>query len=206
MAGEPKRDRMSLGAFLDFFETRHGEKWELIDGIPVMMTNPRRRHGTISGNVFARLLPLARGRGCEIFAGDMKVRRPGDDLFAAIPDITICCGPRGDDGDIIIDDQTIIIELTSPSSKKIDVAHKLQAYTEVPALEAYIIIHPDERRVEVWRRRRPGGDAVHPFREWVDAVFSRPEAAVPFPELGAEMTVADTYADTDLADQAMGQR
>lgn len=204
-----KPERMDVETFLDFAEDRPDhERWELFDGVPVMMTNPNIRHGTIAGNLMMKLGPIARARGCQIFAGDIKVRDPANQWFAGIPDLLIRCGSKPAGTENTLTHPTILIEILSPSTKARDLADKFIAYTAMDSLQMYIILYQDEMRAEVWQRRPAGAKsppdedtapAQGSGRGWDNLTLTRPGDTLHLPPIDTALTLAQIYEDTDLA-------
>ena len=59
--------------------------------------------------------------------------------------------------DIVAREPCIVVEVTSPSTARIDRGEKLEAYRRIPALRAYLIVDHRRRRVERHWRESPGG-------------------------------------------------
>lgn len=81
---------MTVAEYLDL-ERKSETKSELLNGVMFAMTGASREHNLISGNVFAALHAQLRGRSCEIYTNDMRVRVPTTDLFT-YPDVVVVCG------------------------------------------------------------------------------------------------------------------
>lgn len=74
MGAEPQR-RLTVAEFLALereTETRH----EFLDGEMFAMSGASREHNLIGTNLVAALHPQCKGRGCEVYANDMRVRIP----------------------------------------------------------------------------------------------------------------------------------
>lgn len=58
----------------------------------------------------------------------------------------------------------LLVEVTSPSTETTDRREKLAAYTRIPTLKGYLVVHQDVRRVERYWRTDAGtwesGDVV----------------------------------------------
>ena len=81
----------------------------------------------------------------------------------------------------------IIVELLSPSTRGYDLVDKRNAYRGLDSLEAYVIIHPDVRRVEV-DRRGPGGQWHTDTIDDGDVLFG-----------GTALSLEAIYAETAIA-------
>ena len=71
MALAAKRDaRMDVSEFRLWVEGRPAhERWELLDGEPVLMAPPRERHQAIVANLIRRIGDFADAKGCRAMPG-----------------------------------------------------------------------------------------------------------------------------------------
>lgn len=160
--------------------TPDDERWELLDGEPVLMSPPRARHQRIVMNIAKRLDELAERRGCNALPG-LGVLSEAMDDFAPIPDIVVTCGPLAQDG--YTKDPVLVAEVLSPSTMRNDLGRKTAFYRSVPSLRTFLIVHQDEVRVEVWRR----ADGWSMSGAGAGAVID-------LPELGGALAVDEVYA------------
>lgn len=193
MAVAARREtRMSVAAYRDWVETRPDEeRWQLIDGEPVLSPPPRERHQTIVTNLIRRLSALPRDKGCRALPGLAVLSEAMDD-FAPIPDVVVRCGPLLPDG--YSSDPILLAEVLSPSTMTIDRGRKIDFYRTVASLRTFLIVYQDEPRIEVFARRDAG--------EWDRAVLGL-EGVLDLPELGGAVAVRDVY--TGIAFQAAAQ-
>ena len=82
------------------------------------------------------------------------------------------------------DEPVVIVEVLSPSTRRVDLTEKKDAYLTIPSLMVYLLVEQDQPAVEVFRRT-PQGFATELYRG-LDAV-------VPLPEVGAELALIDVY-------------
>ena len=151
----------TLADYLAFFDTRpEHERWELIDGVIEMMTNPTERHGLICGNIFAPLKLALDGSGCRVFAGSLRVQRSDDrdEDMATIPDVLVRCGPRREQS--FATDPTIVVEVLSPSTAYKDRGSKFDFYRRLPSLQHIVLVYQDQMRIEHYRRVADGWNSV----------------------------------------------
>ncbi len=175
---------LTVDDFLAFLDRKpSGEKWQLLDGIPVAMIGGTRRHSLITGNIYMALRPMARRRGCEAHVSDMLVTSPSDDHFAGAPDVFVRCGPASATTRKVYD-AVLVIEVLSPSTMAEDRGYKFKLYTSIPSLQQILFVYQDEPRVESWVRQAG---------EWVLVTFNGLEAKVLLPPLGDEISLADIY-------------
>lgn len=172
---------MSLEEYLAFEET-NSAKLEYVDGHVYAMSGAHSRHERIAGNVFARLW-LAAGDGpCRAYGSNLKVRAPKDRVY--YPDVMSVCTARDDDG-LIVDDPCLLVEVTSPSTARTDHTEKLDAYRQIPSLQAYLVVEQNRREVHHWRRA--------PNDEWrQECVAGHGSVVVPCPAV--ILTLDEIYA------------
>lgn len=169
-------------------------KREYLDGVVVAMAEASDRHGLICVAIGAALLLLARKAGCQLFIADMKVRVQalhGTNFY--YPDVVLSCDAQDRESPYYRRQPCLIVEVTSPSTERIDRREKVFAYQQVPGLREYLIVDSSAAAVERYYRQR--GQAGE---EWE---LSRMDSgSVPLACLGAELALADIYADLpDLA-------
>ena len=134
---------------------------EYVGGEIFAMVSATKRHNRIIVNITGRLWGAARGGDCRVYSESVKLRVSDDVIY--YPDVTVACGPEGDDP-LIEDDPCLVVEVVSPSTETTDRREKLAAYKRMPGLRAYLIVSQGRRWVEshlrsddgVWRR----GDLV----------------------------------------------
>ena len=97
-------------------ETRH----EYVAGDIYDMAGASRTHNRIAGKIHTTLQNAFRGKRCEAFITDMKVRirTRGETLFY-YPDVFVSCDPRDTD-DYFSDYPSVIFEVLSPDTKRLD--------------------------------------------------------------------------------------
>ena len=181
MALAVKRDaRMNVAAYRRWVEPRPDEeRWELLDGVPVLMAPPSARHQRIVTNLIKRLDNLAEPRGCGAYPG-LAILGDAMDDYAPYPDVVVHCRPMPPTG--FVDDPLVIVEVLSPGTMTNDRGRKLAFYATVPSLQTLLIVYQNEARIEVWRC-----DAG-----WIMQPVGADEV-VDLPELGGTLPVAEIY-------------
>lgn len=172
----------------EYFRFEEGSpiRHEYVVGEVYAMSGATVRHNRIVGNIFVRLFPAARQRPCDVFMGDMRVEVARDRYY--YPDVTIVCTPLAE-SDIVARDPCVVVEVTSPSTARIDRGEKLDAYRSISALQAYLIVDHRRRRVER-HFRNPAG-------EWQREEIVG-EGRVGVPCLDVELTLDEIYERVEL--------
>jgi Uma2 family endonuclease len=169
------------------FEESSPIKHEYVAGEVYAMSGATVRHNRIAGNVFVRLSLAARAGPCDVFINDMRLEVAGDRYY--YPDVTIVCTPVAE-SDIVARNPCVVIEVTSPTTARIDRGEKLDAYRSISTLQAYLIVDHRRRRVERHWRNALGS-------EWQrEEIVGEGQARVPC--LDVELTLDEIYERVEL--------
>lgn len=146
------------------------------------------RHNQIAGRMYRHLAAAAEGGPCRVYISDVKLRAAEDAIY--YPDVMVVCEAHEPTA-LVLTDPCLLVEVTSPSTETIDRREKLAAYTRIPTLKGYLIVHQDTRRVERYWRTEEGtwasGDVVGTGR-----------VPVPCPEL--TLTLDEIYEGVRFSD------
>ncbi|MCQ8103849.1 Uma2 family endonuclease [Methylomonas sp. SURF-2] len=125
-------------------ETKH----EYIDGEVFAMAGASRNHQRLVGNLHAALNRYLANHPCEPFANDLKVKAESCFFY---PDLVVVCDDANGD-EYYIDKPTLIVEVLSKTTRRMDKTTKLAAYKTLPSLLEYVLIEQDHVEVELFRR------------------------------------------------------
>ncbi len=140
---------MSLTAFLEW-ENAHADKHEYHRGEVFLMVGGRREHGRVVANLVRQLGNRIEGSPCQVFAEGMKVQIGEDTIL--YPDVFVTCDQADLATDMIFRAPKLVIEVLSPSTQAYDRSQKFALYRRLDSLQEYVLIDPDNRRVEAFRR------------------------------------------------------
>ncbi len=148
------KQHMTADEFLSWAEGRDG-RWELHDGVAVMMAPERVIHSQTKGEAFVGLREAIRRAGvpCAAYPDGVAVRI--DEGTTYEPDVLVSCGPRPPSDALAVNDPIIVVEVLSPSTALIDHGRKLSGYFSLPSVQHYLILDPD-RRVAIHHKRGQG--------------------------------------------------
>jgi len=182
------RRAMTIDEYLRFDESSP-LKHEYVAGEVYAMSGVTLRHNAIARNVILHLTAAAGAAGpCQVYFSDVRLGAANDVYY--YPDVMVVCGTIAE-LDMVVTDPCIVIEITSPSTARIDRGEKVTAYRAIPSVRAYLIVDHRRRRVERhWR--------LDAMAEWVrDEVVGDGNVAVPC--LNVEITLDTIYRGVDLA-------
>jgi Uma2 family endonuclease len=182
---------MDVDEFMAFLETRpEHERWDLIEGVAVMMAPPSHAHQLIVYNLCELLNSAIRVSGRDMFAcPGAGVRNPGLRNFQPIPDVVVIPGRAGHD--LYSERFLLVTEVLSPSNTRTEIDLKLRRYREAPDNLYAAVIEPREFFVEVHSRAR----------DWQPTKLIRPDEVIEMPEFGLRCQVVDLYRGTVLDPQ-----
>lgn len=144
----PQR-RLTLDEYLEF-QSGTEWRWEFVGGEVYAMEGVSKRHQLVIGNIYRQLWTAAEGGPCLVFSSGVMLR-VGDDIY--IPDAVVTCSPSETHSEMILA-PCLIVEVTSPSTARIDRTSKRDAYRSIPSLQEYLIVEQAWRRVvRHWRDR-----------------------------------------------------
>ena len=170
-------------------EVRH----EFVSGYVYAMAGASDEHNRIAGNIFAFLHAALRGKRCEAFTNDMKVKlspQIGDVFY--YPDALVACDPT-DKSRYFRERPTVIIEVLSPETERTDRREKAQAYRTIPSVQAYVLVEQDRMRLTVLR---PVGN-----QDWQTETVEGRDGTLRLPEIGVEIPCERIYERTALVDR-----
>src|SRR5438105_13987242 len=141
-----------------YSEIRH----EFVGGHVYAMAGASDDHNRIAGNVFSALHERLRGKRCEAFMVDMKLKIP-DSPACYYPDVLVACDPA-DNAKYFRERPVVVFEVLSPETEQTDRREKWQAYALIPWLKVYVMVSQEKLELTVLRRGRRS--------PWVSEVIS----------------------------------
>ncbi len=155
---------ITLDAFVAW-ENAHKERHEFHRGEVFAMVGARRSHGRVVSNLNRRLAETLDGSACQVFTENMKVQIEDDTIL--YPDVFVTCDKADLATDMMFRAPTLVIEVLSPSTQGYDRGQKFALYRRLASLQEYILIDPDTRRVEGFRRGADGLWVLHDMSDHV---------------------------------------
>lgn len=148
----------------DYWNLPDGKRAELIDGILYDMDPPNFRHQKLVSELHHILMTHVKSQkgGCEVMTAPFAVNLTADDEKWVEPDISVICDRnkfsyRGCEGA-----PDFIIEVVSPSSRRMDYAVKMNLYADAGVRE-YWIVDPMKERTTVYFFEEDIAPVVFPF-------------------------------------------
>ena len=122
------------------------DKHEYINGEIVGMAGATRFHNLIGTNAVIALGVQLRGRRCEIYASDMRVRMRG--ARYGYPDVVVVCGePQFADNEFdVLLNPVVVVEVLSDSTRFRDKTEKLETYLAMESVRECLLIEQNKMR------------------------------------------------------------
>lgn len=127
-------------------EVRH----EYVEGHVFAMAGASQNHGRICQNISRKFGNHLENSPCEPFSSDMKVKTSAGRY--RYPDVLVVCDDDFIEGGYATKTPTILVEVLSRSTRKIDEQDKLMEYINIPTLKEYVIIEQYCVDVTVYRK------------------------------------------------------
>jgi len=168
-----------------------GVKHEYLGGTVHAMAGATNRHHGIAGNSFALLHGQLRGKPCQPFNSDTKIRIEfPDHIRLYYPDAMVVCHPNPPT-DHFQDQPVVIIEVLSESTRRADLGEKRDAYLTIQSLKVLLLVASDAPVVTVYRRKSEGGFALEYYTALDDTIT--------LPEIDAALPLAELYERVEFA-------
>jgi Uma2 family endonuclease len=183
--------KLTIEEFLAFYDTRPDEeRWQLIDGVALLMTPPFATHQIIAGNLERLLNDALEAYAPEWIALQrVGVEQPEFPHYRPEPDVAVVELP-------ILPDQRhfdrfyLAAEVLSESNDDDRVDFKRDYYRAHDANRAILLISQDRQELALDRRSEDGG--------WQSEVLRGPEAVLSLPEFGLNCSLGALYRKTHL--------
>ncbi|MFN7953607.1 MAG: Uma2 family endonuclease [bacterium] len=195
MAPETARSTYNAAEYLAL-ERASDTRSELVNGQILAMTGASRAHNLIAANIGRELGNQLKGRPCETYQSDMRVKVSATGLYT-YPDVVVVCGkPELEDehGDTLLN-PTVILEVLSPSTEAYDRGEKFAHYQRLESLREYLMVAQDKLRIEHYVRQG---------RQWVLTVTTALDAIIELISIDCRLAARDVYdrIELDLAGSA----
>ena len=165
---------------------------EYLDGDMVAMSGGSREHNLIVTNIVRELSTQLRGRPCEVYPSNMRVKVSSTGLYT-YPDVVVVCGePQFEDA--IIDtllNPTVIVEVLSDSTESYDRGAKFGHYRKVASLIEYLLVSQHESRIEQYVRQPEG--------PWLRSQAAGAKGQIELPSINCTLALSEIYERVNQA-------
>jgi Uma2 family endonuclease len=185
MSAIPKH-KMTMEEYIEFDKNSEG-RWEYFDGEVIDMAGGTLNHNQIASNISRVLGNKLEDKGCRALTSDMRLKVPKA-LPYRYPDVVVVCGEPiigTIQGQEMLVNPLLIIEVLSPSTAEYDYGIKFTAYQSIESFQEYLLVAQDRPRVTQYVRQ-PNG-------QWLRRDIEEMDGVVKFTSLDCELTFSEIY-------------
>ena len=202
MTGAPlhAQQRMSLGQFRQFVEGRPDkERWELIDGVAMMMTPPTLAHQRIASNLERLLLDALESHAPSLtaFQAIGVNLGPTVDDYDPEPDVVVTDLDIAETLDERYTDRFYLAAEIVSASDRVDVESKRAAYKLHGSCTCILTVQQNRFEVRIDLRSDTG---------WSEQLLNKPDDILALPAFGLRCKLSDLYRGTPLLPRQPRQR
>jgi len=165
---------------------------EYVAGEILAMAGASREHNRITLNIGTSLTLLLRGKPCEPFTSDLRVKgqKTGAYLF---PDVVAGCEPlEFEDSSLdILLNPVVIMEVLSPTTEVDDRSWKFAHFRRMATLKDYVLLSQYQPFAEHYTRQDD--------ETWVLAEISGLQGILHLPSIGCKLSLSEIYERVDFA-------
>ena len=164
MSTQTKQSYFTPEEYLEL-ERHNPYKHEYQRGLVYAMSGAKKFHVQITNNFNVLLANHLADLPCSVYVADMKVKIETAHCYY-YPDISVTCDKQDieTNNDFILAPK-LIIEVLSKSTEQFDRTDKFADYQQIPELQEYVLVSPDQVQVECYRKQPSG--------EWLSQRYER---------------------------------
>jgi Uma2 family endonuclease len=166
-------------------------KSEYLNGEIFAMTGASRKHNLIAVNIATSLNQQLRGKQCEVYASDMRVKVKASGLYT-YPDVAVVCSePKFEDKfvDTFLN-PTLLVEVLSQSTERYDRIAKSSYYRTLDSLAEHLLVAQDEVRLEQYVKQANG--------QWLLFEYTLLDGSVELQSISCTLSMRDVYDKVSL--------
>ncbi|MEL7142774.1 MAG: Uma2 family endonuclease [Cyanobacteria bacterium J06573_11] len=187
MIASPQPRYMTAAEYLEW-ETHQELRHEYCDGEVLAMAGGTKDHDKLAFNLRRMLADRVDERGCDMTGSDVKVL-VNSGRFYRYPDLAISCEEQDRKHETFYEFPSLVVEVLSDSTEKVDRGDKFQEYIQIPTLEEYVLVSTNRMQVECFRR----GEG----RMWLYSSYKKGEI-VDIASMGIEFPIEQLYKNVRL--------
>lgn len=157
------------------------------------MAGTTKEHNIISTNIIAILAVELRGKPCQVFHSDIRVKVSSTSLYT-YPDLIVVCGEQK-----FLDDQfdtllnpTLIIEILSDTTEAYDRGKKFENYRELESLKEYVLVSQKHMKIEKFQKQSDG--------KWLLTEEGEPEKSMELFSINCSLNLNEVYRNIKFGD------
>lgn len=161
-------------------------KYEYCRGRVYAMTGASVRHNIVCANAIIHIGNQLSDQDCTVTSSDTRVHIASKDRYR-YPDVTVFCGEAGylEGRTDTITNPILLVEVSSPGTELKDRNEKLEEYTQIETLQAYLLVAQDQAKVELFTRHESG--------QWLFSIITGMDGEVALPALDCTLALSKLY-------------
>lgn len=177
-------------------EEKAAYKSQYVAGEIFAMAGVQPWHDRIAQNLSGMFYVRFRGKPCETFSSDFKLRVKAGDLWT-YPDLSILCGAPMFDATAkpySLLNPEAVFEILSPSTEDFDRGDKFERYKRIESLTDYVLVASEKMRVEHYVRQAGGDWLYREYHEGSDLLkLTGVNAELPLAEIYERVTFPEAH-------------
>jgi Uma2 family endonuclease len=170
---------------------------EYVAGSVHAMSGASNQHNTISANCAGLLYVMLRGKPCQPFNSDTKVRvNLPDQTRFYYPDVMVVCHANPPE-DHFQEHPVLIVEVLSPSTRRIDQTEKKDAYLCLPSLQVLLLVESDRPAVTTFQRNA--------FGKFERVDYEGLDDVIPLKEIDGDLPLSVLYERVEFVADEVGE-
>ena len=181
----------------EYLELDHAseEKIEFWDGHIFTLAGASPNHNRIQRNTMFALHLKLRGKSCEVFPSDMRVKVPGY-LPYRYPDLSALCGEAKFEKlgkQELFVNPSLIVEVLFGSTEAFDRSYKFTYYKSIESFVEYVLIAHDRPHVSQFVKQSDNSWLNHEFNSLEDSFY--------LSSLDCDLALADVYEAVEFPEK-----
>jgi Uma2 family endonuclease len=142
--------RITAAEFLAWEQTQ-ADRHQFFEGEAFAMSGGTAEHNLVALSTALTLKLHLKGSPCKVFASDIHTQAANCYFY---PDVVVTCAPQDTNNPKAteITAPKLIVEVLSPSTAAFDRGLKFAAYRQIPSLEEYLLLDPEAKTAELFRK------------------------------------------------------
>ena len=159
---------------------------EYLHGEIFAMTGASRKHNLITGNIAGELREHLKGKPCEVYASEMRVKVAASGLYT-YPDVVVVCGEPELEDDYLdtLLNPTVLFEVLSKTTERYDRIAKSGYCRALESLAEHLLVAQDEISVEQYVKQVDG--------HWALTETRSIEGTIELNSIGCSLSLKEIY-------------
>ncbi|QBD80491.1 Uma2 family endonuclease [Ktedonosporobacter rubrisoli] len=143
-------------------------KYEYVDGRIRFMTGGSIAHGEIGANIVSLLYIGLRESECHVYNSDVAVQLAEQRCY--YPDASVSCDPYDWTRSKALEAPSVVVEVLSPATERVDRGEKLEAYKRYPTIQEILLVDSRRYYVEHYHRLGVNKWELSTYESWDDVL------------------------------------